>query len=138
MNDVKLRLSLCIPGAQKLSKQECLKNPKESYNTSIVNVNYEVKSGKTIKVKSQDLIIKTRKQRLIKQIINITSEAYYYMIDSTKPPFSKYAKIVSKRKSGTPISLWSTMRQEERLKVHLDLIAEHFNASKYTYEVLDD
>lgn len=137
MNDIKLRLSLCVPGAQMLSKQECLKNPKESYDTNKMLIEYTVGRGKNAKVKKEILTIKTRKSKVVKQNINITTDAYYHMIGSDIPS-PKYAKSVGTRADGTPISLWSTMFPEQRLKVHLDLIAEHFNASEYSYEVLDD
>lgn len=138
MIDIKLRLSLCVLGAQMLSKQECLKNPKESYNTTVVPVEYTVGRGKNTKVKKDNIVVKTRKSREAKQNLNISSESYYHMIAGSEPPTPKYSKAVGTRGDGTPITLWSTMKPEERLKVHLDLIAEHFNASGYTYEVLDD
>lgn len=138
MNDVKLRLSLCVPGAQMLSKQECLKNPKESYNISKMTVEHTVGNGKKAKVKKEILTIKTRKSKEVKQNINITAEAYYHMISDSEPPTPKYAKPVGTKGNNIPISLWSTMKPKDRLKVHLNLIAEHFNASRYTYEVIDD
>lgn len=138
MNDIKLRLSLCVPGAQMLSRQECLKNPKESYDISKMTIETKVKDGKRIKVKKEILTIRTRKSKMVKQNINITTDAYYHMVSSSEIPTSKYARVVGTKGDGTPISLWSTMKPDQRLKVHLDLIAEHFNAAGYTYEVLDD
>ena len=138
MNDIKLRLNLCVPGAQMLSRQECLKNPKESYNTEKMTLVYTVGKGKNTKKKKEILTIRTRKSRVVKQNINITTEAYYHMINASEPPTAKYARAVGYKHDGTPISLWSTMSIDKRLKVHLDLMAEHFNASKYSYEILDD
>lgn len=138
MNDIKLRLSLCIQGAQMLSKQECLENPKESYNTSKVNIEYSVGKGKKKKIKKDTLIIKTRKSKTVKQNINITSESFNYMISGSEPPTPKYARAIGYKPNGTPISLWSTMSVAQRLQAHLNLIAEHFNASSYSYEILDD
>lgn len=138
MNDVKLRLSLCVPGAQMLSKQECLKNPKETHEVSKINVVFKAGKGRNAKTKKETLIVKTRKSRAVKQNINITTASYYYMISPTEIPLPKYAKVVGRKSDGTPIFLWSRMKVQERLKVHLDLIAEHFNACGYTYEILDD
>lgn len=138
MNDIKVRLSLCVPGAQMISKQECLKNPKDSYNTDKMTVEYTVGKGKKTKVKKEILTIKTRKSRVAKQNINICSEAYYHMIASSEPPTPKYAKPVGYKQNGDPISVWSTMSVDARLEVNLGLIAEHFNATEYSYEVLDD
>ena len=138
MNDVKVRLSLCIQGAQMLSKQECLENPKESFNTEKMTLVYTVGKGKKAKTKKDVLVIKTRKSKLIKQNINICSEAYYHMTSASEPPTSKYARAVGYKHNGDPISLWSTMNVNKRLEVHLSLIAEHFNAPSYSYEILED
>lgn len=138
MDNVKLRLSLCVPGAQLLSSQECEKNPKDSYNTEKLTIEYSEESGKKAKKKKEILVIKTRKQRTVKHNINITSESYNYMINASEPPTAKYAKPVGHKRNGTPISLWSTMTIKDRLKVHLDTIAAHFNAVGYTYEILED
>lgn len=136
--EVKITLSLLVPGAGLLTPEFCEKNPKESYNTTVIPVEYTVGRGKNTKVKKDNIAVKTRKSREVKHNLNISSEAYYHMISSSEPPTPKYSKAVGTRSDGTPITLWSTMKPEERLKVHLDLIAEHFNASGYTYEVLDD
>lgn len=138
MNDIKLRLSLMVPGAKMLSREESLKNPNESFDESVVNVEYPVGRGKNPKIKKETLIIRTRKAKPVKQNINICSDGYRYMIDGSEPPTPKYAKIVSQKRNGDIVTLWSTMSVDQRLKVHLDLIAEHFNAKEYTYEVLDD
>lgn len=129
---------MSVPGAQMLSKQECLKNPKEKHDTTIVPIVYTVGKGKSAKVKKENLIVKTRRSRDAKHCLNISSEGYYHMIDSSESPSAKYSRVVGTKKDGTPISLWSTMKITERLKVHLDLIAEHFCASSYSYEILDD
>lgn len=138
MDDIKLRLSLCVPGAQRLSKQECLKNPKESYNTHKMVIETIVGKGKKAKTKKEILVVKTRKSKVVRQNINICSEGYNHMINSLEPPAPKYSKVVGHKANGTPITLWSKMSIGARLKVHLDLIAEHFNALGYTFEVLDD
>lgn len=138
MIDIKLRLSLCVPDAQMLSLQECNKNPKENFDLTTMTVETTVGKGRNAKVKREILHIKTRKSKVAKQNINICSEGYHHMIDGSEPPTAKYNKPVGYKRDGTPISLWSTMSVDERLKVHLDLIAEHFNALSYSYEVLDD
>lgn len=142
MNDIKLRLSLCVPGAQMLSKQECLKNPKESFNTEKLNIEYTVGKGKNAKRKKETLVIKTRKSKLVKHNISISTSAYRHMVSPSEPPLSKYAKVVETKKLGpyneVGITRWQKMSIKERLKVHLDLTAEHFNAVSYTYEVFED
>ena len=123
MDNIKVRLSLCIQGAQMLSPQECGEN---SYNTSEFIL-------KDKRGKKKVFVVNTRKQRLIKQNINLTQEAYDYMTDPKVIPDAKYAKKVNKKKT-----MWAEMSRVKRLKVHLDAIAAHFNAVSYTFEVLDD
>lgn len=137
MNNVKLRLSLSIPGAQMLSEQECSKNPKESYDYSKLMIEYTVGKGKKAKTKKEILNIRTRKSCTVRQNINIGIEAYNAMIDNSCPPNEKYAKKVGHNKKG-PITLWSTMSKDARLKANLDLIAESLQAVSYSYEVLED
>lgn len=138
MNDIKLRLRLLVPGATMLSREESLKNPEESFDVSVINVEYPVGKGKKPKMEKDTLIIRTRKSKPVKQNINICTEGYRHMIDGSEPPTAKYAKVVSQKRNGDIITLWSTMSVDQRLKAHLDLIAENFNALGYSYEVLDD
>ena len=48
------------------------------------------------------------------------------MTDKKEIPSAKLSKI------------WGSMANEQRLKYHLNLIAEHFNAISFSYEILDD
>lgn len=131
MNDVKLRVSLLVPGARMLTRKECRKNPKESYNEEILKVSYKDKG----KVKKETLHVKTRKNITVRQNINICESAYRYMLTDDAPPAPKYAKIV--RKSGKKaVRLWDTMSSKERLNAHMELLAQHFNAVDFSYEIL--
>lgn len=121
MNDVKLRLSLYVPGAQMQSREESLGNPNEVMDKTSM----QVRSGTGKNVKEETIFIYTRKQRLVRQNINITLEAFLYMTGKEAPYFS------------TP-SIWSRKSKKERLKEHLDRIAENFNAKSYSFEILDD
>lgn len=122
MNDVKLRLSLYVPGAQMLSREESLENPEKSLDIVKMTVNTEVNKKKP---KTEVITVETRKSRLVRQNINLTLDAFLYMTGKEAPYFS------------TP-SQWSRMSKKERLKEHLDRIAENFNAKSYSFEVLAD
>ena len=123
MNDVKLRLSLYVPGAQMLSSQACEENATENYDKMKIEVKTSI-SGKK-KSKTEVITVSTRKSRLIRQNINLTSDAYQYMISKEVPYFSTHKQ-------------WGNMSRKERLKSHLDRIAENFNAKNYSFEILDD
>ena len=123
MNDVKLRLSLYVPGAQMLSSQTCEENVTENYDRTKIEVRTSV-SGKK-KDKTEVITVSTRKSRLVRQNINLTSDAFNYMVSNETPYFST-------------IKEWKNKSRKERLKEHLDRIAENFNAKSYTFEILDD
>ena len=127
MSEIKVRLSMTVPGAGMLSSQECEKNPKESYNVTKLLV----QNGKG-KNSTELIKVATRKSKTVKQSISITKEAYNYMVsnefESNSPSLlRKYPKHV-----------WLKMTPKQRLEAHLSIIAESFNAISFTYEVLDD
>lgn len=127
MSEIKVRLSMEVPGATMLSSQDCEKmSKKEAYEHSIVTVEYKVKKGKKLKTVKETLHINTRKSRHAKHNISITKEAYASMISKTEIPVPKLNKV------------WSQMSNKKRLEYHLNLIAENFNAYSYSYEILDD
>lgn len=145
--EVKVRLSMSVPGAQMLSSQECDKNPKENYNVESINVSFKTKKGKFHK---ENILVKTRKQQLIKQSISISKEAYEFMTDASLPPTEKLAKriyitkIVERGKGDKPkkvtiqSTLWGQMSLKKRLNWHMARIAENFGAVDYQFEILDD
>ena len=127
MSEIKVRLSMTVPGAGMLSSQECEKNPKESYDVTKLFV----RNGRG-KNSTELITVATRKNKTAKQSISITKEAYNYMVsnefESNSPSLlRKYPKHV-----------WLKMTPKQRLEAHLSIIAESFNAVGFTYEVLDD
>lgn len=147
MAEIKVRLSLSVPGAQMLSSQECEENPKENYNVNVVPVEFGTKKGNLHK---ENMPVKTRKHRLVKQSINICKEAYDHMIAANEPPTAQLAKMlrivktVDKLKNGKPkkvitvLSAWEQMSPMKRLNWHMARIAEHLGAVGYEFEVFDD
>ena len=71
MSEIKVRLSMTVPGAQMLSSQECEKNPKESYDVFKLRVH----NGRG-KNSTELLTVATRKSKTAKQSISMTKEAY--------------------------------------------------------------
>lgn len=147
MAETKLRLSLNVPGAQLLSEQECSKNPKESYDTTIIPVEFYSKKGK---LQKENVVVKTRKQRTVKQSLNISKEAYNHMIDPEAAPTERLnkkvyiKKIVGKKPNGQVIkktiesTVWAQYQLKQRLEWHLSRIAESLRAVGFTYEVFED
>lgn len=147
MTEVKVRLSMSVPGAQMLSSQECDKNPKDNYNVKTVIAEFVTKKGKLYK---ENIIVRTRKCRLIKQCLNISKEAYNYMTAADQPPTKHLAKkvyltkTIGKEKNGKlkkvtiESTVWAQMSPMKRLNWHMALTAESFGAVDYKFEVLDD
>lgn len=147
MTEVKVRLSMSVPGAQMLSSQECDKNPKDSYNAEAIMVEFVTKKGKLHK---ENITVKTRKNRLVKQSLNISKEAYDYMTAADQPPTERLAKkvyltkVVGKGKNGKPkkvtteSTVWAQMSPMKRLNWHMARTAESLGAVDYQFEVLDD
>lgn len=141
---IKVNLSIVLKGSTMLSKEECLK-------TTHKVIEKKTKTGKiykkTIEVKVEDwdkmekhsmrvidpdsnspeiITFHTRKCIPARQSLNISKEAYEYMIDKNScPSWSKPGK-------------WAAMSEKERLESHLQRTAEHLGGISYTYQVFDD
>lgn len=135
MVEPKISLSLLVPGAKRLSLQECKENPKTSYDEHKVTFTYTKGKGKNQKTVKTTLTIHTRKSKLVTQNINLSVEAYESMLDT--PTSAKLAKIL-KSKGDKVIRVWDTMSIDSRLKKHFDLIAHDLGAVSYTYKVFED
>lgn len=127
MNEIKVRLSMVVPGATMLSSLDCEKmSKKEAYEQSTVTVDSKVKKGKKFKTEKEVLHINTRKSRPAKHNILINKDAYKYMTSKSDIP------------SPTLTKIWGNLSAKKRLEYHLGLIAEYFRAYSYSYEILDD
>lgn len=116
-----------VPGATMLSSQDCEKmSKKEAYDHTIIVVEQKVKKGKKLVTEKETLHINTRKSRPARQSISISKEAYSYMTDAKEIPSPRLLKT------------WGSMTAAQRLEYHLNLIAENFGATSFSYEVLDD
>lgn len=148
MIEPKVNLSLSIPGAIMLTQEECDKDPKKNYNIETITVKSKAKKGKTHK---ENITIRTRKNRVVKQSMNISKEAYDYMTAANQPPTEKLAKklivtkIVGKDKNGKPkkiateSTVWAAQfNAVKRLDWHMARIAESLGAIDYKFEILDD
>ena len=144
MSEIKLNLSIELPGSTMLSKDECLK-------TTHKVIEKKTKAGKiykkTIKVRVEDwdkmekhtvrvtdtnganpeiITFHTRKCTPATQSLNISKEAYEYMIDKDScPSWSKPGK-------------WAAMSEKERLEAHLQRTVEYLGGISYTYQVFED
>ena len=142
--EIKVSLTVELPGAIMWSKEECLK-------TTHKVIEKKTKAGKiykkTIKVRVEDwdkmekhtvrvtdingtnpeiIAFHTRKCKPATQSLNISKEAYEYMIDKDScPSWSKPGK-------------WVAMSKKERLESHLQRTVAHLGGISYTYQVFED
>lgn len=140
MSEIKLSLSVILPGSVMLSKEECLKttqktittkNGKKKTVTKVVE-DWDKMEKHTMGVTDTDgtnpeiITFHTRKCKPATQSLNMSKEAYEYMIDKNScPSWSKPSK-------------WAAMSEKERLEAHLQRTVEHLGGTSYTYQVFGD
>jgi hypothetical protein len=112
MNNIKINLSIILPGSVLLSEQECSKNPK----FDVISVKDTDNKG------SFDVAI--RKSKEAKQVIHLTQEAYDEFT-STKAPY------------GMKQFLWSKFSKKEKVNWHCKQICEALGGISYLFEILD-
>lgn len=117
MNDIKLSLSVALPGRVSESGEESPVNSREE----VVEVYNEV-SRRLEKVK-----IRVKKCKPAQQAINMSSDAYRTFISQTKPFGFK----------GTSHE-WKNMKKNDRLIWHLKEIADSLGGILVAYHVFDD
>lgn len=122
MSEIKVNLSLTLPGGVLLSEQECSRNSKKKkdcYDYFRMEVADE-KGNKEV------LNVAVRKSKTAKQNIKLSKEAYDYMTDKTICPDPKIKKE------------WKKFTVNQRLQYHCRQIAEALGAISFSFEVLDD
>ena len=117
MNDVKLSLTVILPGRVPVSGEE---SPVNSYEES-VQVYNEV-SKRLEKVK-----IRMKKRKPAQQHLNICSEAYKEMISNSTPYGFE----------GTSFQ-WKKMKKNDKLIWHLQEIAKSLGGELMSYHLFDD
>lgn len=144
MSEIKLSLNIELRGSTMFSKEECLKTThkvieKKTKASKIYKKTIEVKVEDWDKMEKHSMRVTnnnctnpeiitfyTRKCKSAIQSLNMSKEAYEYMIskDSCPPCFKPRE--------------WSTMNKKERLEAHLQRTVEHLGGVSYTYQVFED
>lgn len=123
MSEIKISVSITLPGGVMLTQAEAKQLEKEKTGTGfdITKLKVEDKKG------NKDVLsIKTRKYKSCSQSINMSKEAYDYMVskDSCLSNIKPY--------------VWNKMNKTQRLEAHLDLVCKALKGTSYTYKVFDD
>lgn len=125
MNVTKLTANFELPGSTMFGKEACQKSPKELTEYNCLIVEDRVKKGKKVEVKRKKLQFFTRKSIPAIQVINMSEEAYQYMISNEVPSFSTK-------------SVWNKMTKEQRLVAHLNETAAYLGGKLVDYTVYPD
>ena len=145
-NDIKVNLTITLKGSVIMSKEECLKtiqkeitkkNPKNGkiMYKKIIDIqveDWDKMDKHTIRVTNTNgtnpeiITFHTRKCIPATQSLNISKEAYEYMIDKDSCP------------SWINPSRWSRMSKKEKLEAHLQKITEYLEGVSYVYQIFED
>lgn len=162
MIDVKMNLTVVLPGSTMVSKQECFKQLKEEVKDKKGHVVKDRKGNIKYKYRSvpdpdkhdvhhlkvsdgkEDEVIHfyTRKCVPAKQVINISTAAYKYFIGTVAPEtfsapsgFQPYKPIW---KMALRDQAWSVMSEEQKLRWHCRRIADTLGGTVEDFVVFPD
>lgn len=142
MNNIKVNLSILLPGSTMLSVDESTRIVEEPVRTPGGRVKHQNGQPVTTQVKVMDvhkhnkfeievmnrgkketIKVFTRKSKPAKQVIHLSEEAYEYMVDSETPYQYK--------------GVWKGLKPNERLRWHCNRIAESLGGTVDDIQVLD-
>ena len=125
MNEIKVSVSIILPGSILLTQEKAETLEKEQPNSGFEKNTQVVTDDRG---KNREVIhYQTRKCRTANQSIKLNREAYLSMIDkSTCPIWFKNPK------------RWATMSSKEMLESHLKRLTEHLGGISFTYKVFED
>lgn len=141
--EIKVSLTIALPGSVMLSKEECLKTTQKEIEKKtkagkiykkIINIQVEdwdkmnshtMRVTESKKSNPKTITFHTRKSKQATQSINICKEAYDYMTSEVCPSWSNNKK-------------WKLIKSEQRLKAHLSRIAESLGGYMLSYKVFED
>lgn len=126
MNEIKVSLSIVLQGSIMYSQEQAKALEKEKVGTGYDTFNMRVESKKSDgKEDVQTITVKTRKSKPASQSLNLSMDAYNYMVSSEAPYFVKPRD-------------WERLTKKQRLEAHLKRIVEELGGVSFTYAVLDN
>lgn len=124
-NEIKVSLSVILQGGVMLSQEQAKALEKEKEGTGYDSFSMRVEGLKDGKKDAETITVKTRKNKSVTQSLNLTSDAYDYMIGKEAPYFVKPRD-------------WERLTKKQRLEAHLKRICEELGGVSFTYVVFDD
>lgn len=125
-NEIKVSLSVTLQGSVMLSQEQAKALEKEKEGTGYDTFNMRVEGKKSDGKKDvQTITVKTRKNKPASQSLNLSMDAYNYMVSNEAPYFVKPRD-------------WERLTKKQRLEAHLKRIVEELGRVSFTYAVLDN
>lgn len=125
-NEIKVSLSVTLQGSVMLSQEQAKALEKEKVGTGYDTFNMRVEGKKSDgKEDVQTITVKTRKNKPASQSLNLSMDAYNYMVSNEAPYFVKPRD-------------WERLTKKQRLEAHLKRIVEELGGVSFTYAVLDN
>lgn len=125
MNDVKVSLSIILQGGVMYSQEQAKALEEEKVGTGYDAFSMRVEGLKKGKKDTETITVKTRKCKPAGQSLNLSMDAYEYMIGEEAPYFVKPRD-------------WERLTKKQRLETHLKRIAEGLGGVSFTYAILDN
>ena len=126
MNEIKVSLSITLQGGVMYSQEQAKALEKEKAGTGYDTFNMRVEGKKSDGEKDvQTITVKTRKSKPASQSLNLSMDAYNYMVSNEAPYFVKPRD-------------WERLTKKQRLEAHLKRIVEGLGGVSFTYAVLDN
>ena len=125
-NEIKVSLSVTLQGSVMLSQEQAKALEKEKEGTGYDTLNMREEGKKSDGEKDvQTITVKTRKNKPASQSLNLSMDAYNYMVSNEAPYFVKPRD-------------WERLTKKQRLEAHLKRIVEELGGVSFTYAVLDN
>lgn len=124
-NEIKVSLSVTLQGSVMLSQEQAKALEKEKVGTGYDTFSMRVEGLKNGKKDAETITVKTRKCKPAGQSLNLSMDAYEYMIGKEAPYFVKPRD-------------WEKLTKKQRLEAHLKRICEELGGVSFTYAVLDN
>ena len=126
MNEIKVSLSIVLQGSIMYSQEQAKALEKEKEGTGYDTFNMRVEGKKSDGKKDvQTITVKTRKNKPASQSLNLSMDAYNYMVSNEAPYFVKPKD-------------WERLTKKQRLEAHLRRIVEGLGGVSFTYAILDN
>ena len=125
-NEIKVSLSVTLQGSVMLSQEQAKALEEEKVGTGYdtFSMRVEGKNGDG-KKDAKTITVKTRKCKPAGQSLNLSMDAYEYMIGKEAPYFVKPRD-------------WERFTKKQRLEAHLKRVVEGLGGVSFTYTILDN